>query len=158
MPLTKTEIAYIAGIFDGEGSVSLVKSHAARTRGRYIYPLVRIANTDEALINWLEKKIPFGHRLYTSYRNGSYKKVHHFGCACGEAIEFLRLILPYLIIKHKRAKLLLNYWAENEKARLDAGGYFGNHHPIPDWLMERRNAVAKELARLNQKGRVSISH
>lgn len=56
MPLSKipnlspTEAAYVAGILDGEGSISLVRSFASRTRGRYVYPVVRIANTDLLLL------------------------------------------------------------------------------------------------------------
>src|SRR6516165_10827668 len=139
MPLTANpyEMGYFAGLLDGEGSISLVRSHAKRTRGRYVYPLVRIANTDPAVMTWLTTKIGMGVRSHQQRHDGR-KDVMHFAWACGDAIAILRWIAPLLIIKRDRAELVLDLYDLEVEARKEAGGRFGNGRPIPDWLMAER--------------------
>ena len=152
MPLTDNpyEVGYFAGMLDGEGSISLVRSYAKRTGGRYVYPLVRISNTDPAVINWLAR-IGVGSKVHT-YRHEGRKEVAHVAWACGEAIVILRWIEPYLIVKRDRARLVLDLCDLNEKAREEAGGYFGNGHPIPDWLVAEREMAFERLQQLNARG------
>lgn len=154
MPLTMTETdkAYLAGLMDGEGSISLARSFAKRTRGRYVYPLVRIANTDKPMIDWIIQRIPFGALQYRSRMNERCKNVYHIGWASSEAIEVLELILPYLITKKERAIIVIDLWNLNKRARDEAGGYFGHGHPIPDWLTEKRSEAFDQMAILNKRG------
>lgn len=149
MPLTKTEAAYVAGLIDGEGSISLVRSHAKRTRGRYVYPTIRIANTDEAMILWLQEHVPGCSR----YVGGTEKPVWHLTWACQRGIDLLYETLPFLITKRARAHLVIETWETREQARADAGGYFGNGHPLPDWLVEQQEVAFDQLARMNRRGR-----
>ena len=46
------EKAYIAGIIDGEGTVTLVLKHSNETHS----PEISVANTDIELLQWLKKK------------------------------------------------------------------------------------------------------
>lgn len=156
MPLTKlteTELAYIAGIVDGEGSISLVRStHAKRTRGRYIYPMVRVANTDRLLIEWLIAKTGCGAVRYSVQSGDRFKLVHHVGWAVSDAIELLKAIRPFLVIKAGRADLVLELDRVNRETLAAEGGYFGNGHPIPPELVQRRQRAFDELKALNAKG------
>jgi hypothetical protein len=150
--LSDTDAAYLAGIMDGEGSITLVRSHAPRTRGRYVYPLVRIANTDRAIIDWVVRVVPLGAYSYRSAMNERCKDVHHIGWASNDAIAVLREILPFLVAKRNQAEIVLSLWAANEWAKAEAGGYFGNGHPVPDWLMARREEAFAKVAALNVRG------
>lgn len=159
MPLTRLsepQRAYLAGIIDGEGSISLVRSNA-RASARYIYPYVRVTNTDALLLEWLARLVGYGSRHYTD-EHPRRKVVHHVGWACNEAVAVLRLALPYLVIKRGRAELALHIFERGARAKRDAGGYFGNGHPLPDWLVAEREAAFAEMQRLNARGRVAISH
>jgi len=64
-----TEKAYIAGIIDGEGSITLVKQHKNRNPS----PMVSVASTDLELLIWLKKTIN-GANIYISI------KKHPSGC------------------------------------------------------------------------------
>ena len=152
MPLTKTDKAYIAGLLDGEGSISLVKSFAKRTNGRYVYPYIRIANTDKVMIDWLRSKLSNGYRGYHSKLHEGCKDVHHLAWASNEAIELLRMVRPYLVSKAQRADIVLRLSDENRKYLKLAGGYFGNGHPLPDELMEKRRVAFDLLQKLNKRG------
>lgn len=152
MPLTEPERAYFAGILDGEGSISLVRSFAPRTRGRYVYPIVRVANTDDKLILWLHERIIIGSVKYNSKINDKSKLVHHIGWASWDAVEVLSLALPYLVVKKERARIVLELWAFSEICRNEAGGYFGNGHPIPQALVDKREEAFALLKELNKRG------
>jgi hypothetical protein len=152
MYIKDTSLAYLAGIIDGEGSISLVRSHAKRTRGRYVYPLLRIANTDRAIIDWIAERIPFGARHYSSAMNERCKAVHHIGWASGDAIKLLSAVVPFLVAKQQQAEIVLRLWSLNECAKEEAGGYFGNHHPLPDWLIAAREQAFADVQALNKRG------
>jgi hypothetical protein len=80
------EAAYIAGFFDGEGSI-------ARRDGR-----ISITQKDPAPLYWIQKKLGCGSvlkRSGDSYRYGLSGKKRTY--------QFLMLILPYLIVKRQRA-------------------------------------------------------
>lgn len=150
--MSHVELAYFAGLIDGEGSISLARSHANRTRGRYIYPLLRIANTDKRMIDWISSKIDCGSRSYKSAMNERCKPVHHLCWCSKDAISILRFIYQYLIVKKEQAKIALDMWDSGIQARRDAGGYLGNGHPIPTWLMDQRERAFSRMQELNTRG------
>ncbi len=152
MPLTREELAYVAGIIDGEGSISLCRSFAKRTRGRYVYPIVRIANTDSVLIGWIESRFDSGCRSYTSAMNERCKPCHHITWAASKAVGILKLVYPFLVVKKDRAKIVIDLWDSTEKLRKESGGYWGNGHPIPEVITNLRDSSFKKLAILNKRG------
>jgi len=103
--MNNLHVAYIAGLLDGEGSITVSQSFCkARTR-RYELQ-VSIVNT------WLEPllavKAQHGGSIH-SRKNFRFKPVYHWsvGQRAGEC--FLRKVLPYLIIKKQRALLALDF-------------------------------------------------
>jgi hypothetical protein len=152
MPLTPAELGYIAGIVDGEGSISLAHC-SARASGVYVYPLVRVANTDKGLIDWLDEKVGVGHTGYVSKLHLGCKDVYHWAIASNEAYELLVKIRPYLVVKAHRADIVTALWEENETALRVAGrNNWGNHHPVPNWLRSWREACFLYLKDLNRRG------
>ncbi|MDV4151809.1 hypothetical protein R0131_13355 [Clostridium sp. AL.422] len=51
--MTNTEISYIAGIIDGEGSIMLQKFHS----NEFPAPCVSIASTSLELLTWIKETI-----------------------------------------------------------------------------------------------------
>lgn len=150
--LTPERAAYVAGIIDGEGSISLVRSFAKRTKGRYVYPLVRVGNTDSLLIEWLKETVGGGSSHYTTQTNERCKVCRHIVWAANEAIDLLYAIYPYLVIKRDRARIVIELHEANEKAKAESGGYFGNGHPIPEPLVRKRRDAYASLIAANKKG------
>jgi hypothetical protein len=144
--------AYFAGLIDGEGSISLVRSFAARTRGRYLYPLVRIANTDRRMIDWIQNRVLIGSRRYQSAANSKCRDVYHLSWASGDAIKILKLALPYLVVKKDRAILVLELHSFVAREKEKAGGYFGRGHPISETVVIARNNAFKRMHQLNARG------
>jgi hypothetical protein len=152
MPLTEAELAYIAGIVDGEGCIMLQKC-SARASDAYIFPVVKVANTDFRLMDWLTDKVGAGSIQYRTRSHVGCKNVQHWTIASNQAIEFLKAIRPYLIVKAQQADVALAVWEENAAALVLTGRkQFGHGNSIPERLRNFRTACYWYVRDLNRRG------
>lgn len=99
------QIAYLAGLFDGEGSVLLTRLHS----NTYRAPVLSMSSTTLCL---LEKcKETFGghistHKIYKSHHKQSWS----WTVKSAKALAAMEKLLPYIMEpdKHRRMKLLLD--------------------------------------------------
>ena len=99
------ELAYAAGLFDGEGSISLVRQHNNRSHS----PQVSVASNDFEVLVWFQKR--FGGSIVTKQpRKPTHSVSYDWRLTDRRALAFLQLIRPYLVIERKirRIDLLLN--------------------------------------------------
>jgi hypothetical protein len=114
---TFIEAAYLAGIFDGEGSLHDLKVVRLQGAPRSKYQLV-ITNTDEALITWLGQFGGTTHRVIPGAGHLGKKPIFHWRTERkAEIIRFLTFTLPYLIVKKDVAVKALVYLMATEKER-----------------------------------------
>lgn len=99
------ELAYAAGLFDGEGSISLVRHRENRTHS----PQVSIASTDYEVVNWFQERFS-GSIVTKQPRMSNHSVSYDWRLTDRRALAFLELIRPYLVIERKirRIDLLLN--------------------------------------------------
>jgi hypothetical protein len=90
--MTRAEKAYAAGLFDGEGYVSI------RTDRR---PTVRVTNTNIEVLLWLQDR--WGGRISLYRERENRIACYYWTTRTDETAAFLEDILPYLIIKNGRA-------------------------------------------------------
>jgi len=111
--LTDTKIAYLAGLFDGEGTIGYYNFRQRHES------TVMITNSDPRVMNWIMDKIRYGnvHTVKKSYARRKHV-VHHWRiCGKPRVKDFLETIVPYLIIKRDQAELLLNLWANENPGK-----------------------------------------
>jgi len=95
------QIGYLAGIFDGEGTIGIGKSHPD---GRVSYSLViQIATMHQKTIFLLYQY--FG----GNFCLGKSTKMAYWYCCGSNVGKILKLIIPYLIEKKEQTELALNY-------------------------------------------------
>lgn len=105
---TEAEKGYIAGIIDGEGNMGFRKYKVGdrehRTSSYVIY--LCISGTSSLLFNWIGEKFDFG-GYWTARKNDPIRKpVHSWRVQSNRAIQILKEIYPYLIIKKELAEKL----------------------------------------------------
>lgn len=112
--------------------------------------VVTISNTDYRLMEALLEKTGTG-QVYTHKRTDKRKKVaytwrlnHH------QIKEWLPLILPWLVLKHDQAVLILE--ALELADQLSPGGGIYSNSLQSRAMRERKLAVAAEVKFLNRKG------
>ena len=96
------ELGYIAGLIDGEGSVSVEQPQTARCAR------VVISNTSQVLMEWLRNKLPEGKIYCTKKRKDTWKDAYTFRLNGVQAYHLLRVVYPYLIIKKEQAGRIIN--------------------------------------------------
>jgi hypothetical protein len=97
------ELAYLSGIIDGEGSITLRKMSNGRFR-----PTLEVTNTDELLIVYLHKYFWQTIKKSNNNRQVPYLRV----CLNGFGIDpFLAAIEPFLIAKKLQCQLVRRYIA-----------------------------------------------
>lgn len=137
------DIVYTAGLFDGEGNISIYRRNLRKHKKSPEYALsCVITNTNPYVIDWLVKT--FGGRVY-KHQAVNRKLRFQWKMRCKQGGDFLRLICPYLIIKHPQALLALEF-----RQHFTGRGVKGISLP-PDELEFRENARVK-LMEMNRNG------
>lgn len=112
LTLSIAEAAYIAGLFDGEGTVGYYRK---RSSGCHVATLA-IYNCDVRVMDWLRLHVPFG----GVYRNKGVVNGWQWQLNSKRQIQdFLIAIRPYMIIKADQVDLLQSLWAAEQKVRTE---------------------------------------
>jgi len=104
MKLDDTEAAYAAGILDGEDSIQF----ARQRKLRWPSPIVSVCSTDRELLEWFRSRLG-GSIIQKRPRKPNHSTAYDWKLADRRAIEFLRIVRPFLVIHRKiaRCELLL---------------------------------------------------
>ena len=143
---TEVELAYAAGIVDGEGYVGIKCSEREKeqkSRSHRVY--LSVGNTDERMVKFLNDK--FGGTYYYAERGSSSpnaKPMYTWKLSAISAVTFLKQVLPYLITKKERAEIAIKFQDTISNANKAKG--------ITEELLEIRDAYMGEMFRLNKKG------
>lgn len=116
--MKKTDLAYIAGLFDGEGNICISKERTGWVLRTQLWM------TNEYLPNWL--RFNFGGYLRRRKGTGENRKAcwQWWTCSSG-AVEFLRVITPYLILKKPHCQIALCFQDNRRHTNLPLKGQQG---------------------------------
>lgn len=140
LKMTSEELAYMAGLIDGEGCLRI--AHIGPRKKTY-YPMVCIAMTHRETIEWVAQKWKAGsikRNNHTATNNGAWRvqwvvRIH------GMRAQLLcRLLLPYLITKRENAQLIIEFPGDCRR-----GG-------ITDDIQKIRRAAFLRMKDLNRRG------
>jgi len=145
--MKKTELAYVAGIIDGEGCIGIQTFKTRGRRGGVRYGMyVTVANTNEWLIQWF--KFNFGGCVCRTDNSGSNNKdCWSWRIQTRQAADFLRLVLPYLQIKRFRAEVALQFQDGKRPS------YSHRWNPKTDEELAVEEAQYITMRKLNKVGR-----
>lgn len=134
---TPTDLAYLAGIIDGEGSfVAAIRT--IRRGALDMQMTLKVNNTDHDLIEWLGL---FGGRVHMRKKYATHCRQQWEWCiGIVELAPLLVEVTPYLRVKKRQAELLLEWWGLSRRT------YRGR--PADP----KRIELAMEIRRLNHEG------
>lgn len=142
---TATQVAYLAGLIDGEGCFYIGRVKQGKYGSGYQWhSLLRIASCDECIIIWLEET--FGGSKDSRYRWTSkkafYRPIYNWQ-ATGPMLDYIMpKILKYLIIKKPHCEVMIKYRLTSKN--------IGSKR-LPDEVVERRYELLKEIRHLNSR-------
>jgi hypothetical protein len=110
--MTPTELAFAAGLIEGEGTVRINKP-TRRNRGAL---LVSCVNTDRELIEFLQTRWPGYCKPATGLRPDQ-RPAFVWTIAARRALEFLDAIAPYVVSERMRERIATARWWQEIKAK-----------------------------------------
>jgi len=105
------KLSYMAGFFDGEGSIYITKTLNKRS-GNYVYILgIGCSNSEREPIDILHNMFSPYRKTHThTYgRKSTYKDCYIWVATSNVALNFLKIIEPYLLVKKKQAMLGIKF-------------------------------------------------
>ena len=116
-PLTIADIAYIAGLFDGEGCITCKQKPTKRKdRGGKVYNQWYIRcemnMADKAAIEWVHETLGFGWVSEKIYKKkpAHYKRQWRWCCGYRDALAFAKLVWPYIQVKLHKVELIIDHY------------------------------------------------
>ena len=136
-----TELSYLAGMVDADGSV-ILRLDKTRYRLRlYVY------NTYQPLMDWLEEN--FGGRAVALPQRIDHHKVEYqWYLDSGPAVDLMKRIVPHMIVKRERAELAIEAWESRAPTARAL-----RHLPVDPATMELRREYVRRFKELNKTGR-----
>ena len=110
-----TDIAYIAGLFDGEGTVDFAKRKEKKRGKTYTVQRIalRIEMTDESVINWVHETLGVGtvrKRNRSPSRKAHWKDAWIYTVRFRQALYVSKLLWPHAQVKlHKLEQIIDHY-------------------------------------------------
>lgn len=102
--LSEVEAAYIAGIIDGEGTITLTRTH----RGENRRPVVSISSTELPLLTYIRSVIGAGRITGKVRSQAHHSPSYTYYITSRQALTLLARVRPFLrTYKFKRACLLV---------------------------------------------------
>ena len=125
--ITNEDIAYIAGLFDGEGSIYYARRKEKKKKHNgegYRYSMsqrisMEITMTDENVIRWVHETLKVG-TVVRKPRKGlrkdgtKYLMQYRWRCVFRDAFYVCCLIYPYSITKLEKVKQILDHYQQAE--------------------------------------------
>lgn len=148
LPFTLSDLdaAYIAGIVDGEGCVTLSKLTDATMRDGHSYrPCVMISNTNRVLMQYLTAIVGVGRVNKRKPSSPNSKISYVWVCWSKQATSLLYQLLPFLVLKKKQAELLLDFQRKSSQN-------FGMRG-LPPNIRRYQEKACHQMRRLNKRGK-----
>jgi len=143
--MSKTTAPYLAGFVDGEGYLGILKIKKGEKKdwssanAHYFKPVIKIANTDKAIIQWLYDS--YGGSFEMRLGKGNSKTSYCWSLKSVYQLEkFIRAIKPFLRIKQEQATILLEFIKTVNKGL-----------PLKHHTNEKREELYTKIRELNHR-------
>lgn len=115
--MKRIELAYLAGMFDGEGSIIIHKHKAKKSSHHDAYVVEAcLGNTNEWIVRQFQ--FSFGGNVYLRKKQTEQTQaIWAWQISANKAIPFLTTIIPFLKLKKTQAEIGLKFQESKSKKR-----------------------------------------
>ena len=151
--INKLKIAYLAGIIDGEGSISISDSRKTQKKMHFTTQLA-VSSTDEVLLKWIVENFGGCYKTYTPKQlpQNARKNVYKWQVSGDRLVPILNLVLPYLVIKTREAEVMIEMrstFGKDCKNYVTHKGASNPHPVLKEGILEKRLKCIAELKKLH---------
>ena len=143
--ITVADLAYTAGIIDGEGSIMIKRSKGNRPgRPTPEYRVfISVGNTNRLLLEWLNARFGGSIKRYVRV-TPNCKPVYTWTISAKSGIMFIKLIKDFLVIKKDQAEIALMF-----QTTVVSGGSWCK---VTDEKLRIREEYFQNMKQLNKRG------
>ena len=156
--MKKEILAYMAGIIDGEGCLSISKQIRKDRRSPSYRISITVSNTDKRIVDLF-----FDYYKGTVYQRPDGRKDKNWAdsytwyCKHSVSVKFLTDIMPYLLIKKEQAKKLILFQTNQTKYVRKSLGVGRGSAPLSQKEIDDKEKQYLYVKSLNKKGLYSRS-
>ncbi len=118
--MKETDLAYVAGFFDGEGDCG-IRMPKARNGKRYKKLEARLTQNDRAVLEWVKELFDCG-SIHAKKDDRTPNTCHALQFSYRSARVFLTAIEPYLKVKKEHVTKLLDECGREDMATVSTDG------------------------------------
>jgi hypothetical protein len=147
IPEDERDLIYMAGLIDGEGTITANYTTSPATGRGAIHCRVIVANTHRGVMQWVHET--FGGHLNapSPVRKSNHKPVQTWYAGSSEAVHLCQRLLPYLKIKRRQAEILIELGSLSFTYVPGERGRF-----VSAEIRAARRPLIEELRALNHRG------
>ena len=114
--MKESDIAYIAGLFDGEGHVTYKQYMRKRTKKEKAYPTwtiqLEVSMTEEDIIKWIHETLAVGSfaKKPPGKRQMGKKMQYRWRCSHRDAFNVCRLFWPHSKVKLQKIEQIIDHY------------------------------------------------
>jgi|OM-RGC.v1.024621410 hypothetical protein len=114
--MTTLEAAYIAGLFDGEGSITYKKYFERKKKGNKVNRyecwriVMEITMTDKFIIDWVHSVLGCGTVRKKPRKNG-HKMQYRWRCCFRDAFHVCCVLFPYAHVKLNKISQIIDHYS-----------------------------------------------
>jgi len=114
--MTEAEAAYIAGLFDGEGTITYKKYKEKKKNGTYDCWRIsmEIAMTDKSVLVWLTDVLGCG-TLNKKPRKNGHKMQYRWRCVFRDAFHVCCILFPFAHVKLSKIQQVIEHYSSIQK-------------------------------------------
>lgn len=138
--------AYIAGLVDGEGCITILKTKSANSENSFSYPpIVQIRMCDTGAIDYFAELIKVNRseaELYNSQKDANQRASYNVKAVAQKAMDLIADIYPFLKVKRKQAIVAYNHQLIRSKT---------NYQPRSEEQIKKEEFCKELINKLNQR-------
>ena len=118
--IPETDRAYIAGLFDGEGTITYKKYFERKKKGNVVNKYncwrisMEIAMTDKSVLVWLTEVLGCG-TLNKKPRKNGHKMQYRWRCVFRDAFHVCCILFPYAHVKLDKITKVIEHYSTIKK-------------------------------------------
>lgn len=147
---TIAQLAYLAGLIDGEGCF-IIGAYAKnpKTGTPHFHTTIQLSSVDECVIDWLVENFGGKKSFYTAKQTpkNSRRAVFRWTIWSDHVKHVCQVILPYLVIKKNQAEIMIQMRDTFEKTRMKKGQQ--GTQPIDKDVLDIRHKLFLKLKSLH---------
>lgn len=141
--MKKVDLAYLAGLFDGEGCIHIAQTKGQKhKRGKGNELRIFLSSTDEWVCQTF--KMAFGGSIW-EYANSANTQQYSWQLACKKALPFLEILLPYLRLKRPQAEIAVAFQGAKKPRNVN------NPTTDEEWALEEAQRILLKGMKVRKK-------